>query len=167
LYVSELQNIYRTTRTLEKEVNLALEKEHYDVTEVSLKITPDMQTYTHPIPNSGSIRDLSCDEKSEIKKNKIYGEATEEEKLALRKHTSSKYIDVDNIPKDILEALWEACERNKNIKLLLRNASLEAGKVTLHELQWADYRKHIFAELSDQKRAKYEVVSALNKALGL
>jgi len=37
LYVSKLQNIYRTTRTLEKEVNLALEKEDYDVTEVSLK----------------------------------------------------------------------------------------------------------------------------------
>jgi len=26
--------------------------------------------------------------------------------------------------------------------------------------------KYAFAELSDQKRAKYEVVSALNKALG-
>jgi len=42
LYVSELQ---------EKELNLALEKEHYDVTEISLERTPDMQTYTHPVPD--------------------------------------------------------------------------------------------------------------------
>jgi len=55
LSVSKLQNIYRTTRTLEKEVNLALEKEHCDVTEVSLKITPDMQTHT-PVPDYSSIR---------------------------------------------------------------------------------------------------------------
>jgi len=67
LYVSKLQNIYRTTRTFEK-VNLAPEKEHYDVTEVSLERTPDMQVYTHPIPDYSSIRDLSHDEKSEIKK---------------------------------------------------------------------------------------------------
>jgi len=41
LYVCKLQNIYRTTRTLDKEVNLALEKEHYDISEVTLKRTQD------------------------------------------------------------------------------------------------------------------------------
>jgi len=126
-----------------------------------------MQTYAHPLPDYSSIRDLSHDEKSEIKKNIINGEATAEEKMALRRHTLSKYIDVKNTPNDVLEALWEACERNKNVKPFLHNASLEAGKVTLHELQWADYWKHVFAELADQKRANYEVISALNKTLGL
>jgi len=61
----------------------------------------------------------------------------------------------------------EKCKRNKNIRPILCDASLEAGKVTIQEFQISDYRRNIFSELSDQKRAKFEVVSALNKVLRL
>jgi len=104
LYVSELQNIYRTTRNLEKEVLLALEREHYNVTDVILKRTPDMREYTHPIPDYGSIRDLN-EEKSKIERNIVHGEATYEEKLALRRHNLSKYVDVEKMPAEDLDLL--------------------------------------------------------------
>jgi len=126
-----------------------------------------MKEYVHPIPDYGSIRDLNKEEKNEIEMNIVHGEATYEEKLALRRHNLSNYVFVEKMPEEDLDLLWEACERNKNVRPILRNASLEAGKVSLVDLQWTDYKKHVFAELSDEKRPKYQVISALNKALGM
>jgi len=86
----------------------------------------------------------------------------------MRKSNLSKYIAIKNTPKEVLDLLWEQCKRNKNIRPILCNASLEAGKVTLLEFQLSDYKRNIFSKLSDQKRAKFEVITALNnKVLGL
>jgi len=74
--------------------------------------------------------------------------------MVLRRHTLSKYVDFRNTANDLLEALWEACKRNKNVKPLLYNASLEAGKVSLQELQLEDYRKNIFARAFKAKESK-------------
>jgi len=85
----------------------------------------------------------------------------------MRKFNLSKYIDVENTPKEVLGLLWEQCKRNKNIRPILCNASFEAGKVTPQEFQLSDYKRNIFSELSDQKRAKFKVITAHNKVLGL
>jgi len=72
----------------------------------------------------------------------------------MRKHNLLKYIDVEKAPKEVVDLLWEHCKRNRPI---LHNTSLEAGKVTIQEFQISNYRRNIFSELSDQKRAKFEL----------
>jgi len=47
LYVSELQEIHRSTRKLEKEVNRLLAKEHYVTEEIPIK-TDNMQVIKYP-----------------------------------------------------------------------------------------------------------------------
>jgi len=80
----------------------------------------------------------------------------------MRKFNLLKYIDVEKASKEVISLLWEHCERNKNIRPILCNGSLEAGKVTFQEFQLSNYRRNIFSKLSDQKRAKFEVITALN-----
>jgi len=81
----------------------------------------------------------------------------------MKKFNLSKYLDVEYAPGEVLDLLWEQCERNKNIRPILHDASLEVGKVTLQEFQLSNYRRNIFSKLSVQKRAKFEVITALNK----
>jgi len=125
-----------------------------------------VEEFKCPVPNFSSIKDLNLDEHSEAKRNIRFNQATEEQKIAMRKHNLSKYINVEKIPNEELNLLWERCKRNKNIKPILRNTSLEAGKVTIQEFQ-INYRRNIFSKLSDQKRAKFKVITTLNKVLGL
>jgi len=126
-----------------------------------------MEEFKYPVPDFSSIRDLNLDEHSKAERNIQFGQATEEQKIAMRKHNLLKYIDVEKAPEEVVDLLWERCKRNKNIRPILCNASFEAGKVTIQEFQISDYKRNIFSKLSDQKRAKFEVVSALNKVLGL
>jgi len=89
-----------------------------------------MEEFNYPVPNFSSIRDLNLDEHSKAKRNIRFGQATEQ-KIAMRKHNLSKYMDVEKIPKEVIDLLWEHCKRNKNIRPILCNASLEVGKVTI------------------------------------
>jgi len=122
-----------------------------------------MEEFKYPVPDFSSIRNLNLDEHSKAERNIQFGQATEEQKIAMRKHNLLKYIEVEKAPKEVVDLLWERCERNKNIRPILFKASLEAGKVAIQEFQISNYKRNIFSKLSNQQRATFKVVSALNK----
>jgi len=126
-----------------------------------------MEEFKYPVPDFSSIRDLNLDEHSKAERNRQFGQVKEEQKIAMRKFNLLKYIDVEKAPEEVVDLLWEQSERNKDIRPILCNASLEVGKVTIQEFQISDYKRNIFSKLSDQKRAKFEVITTLNKVLGL
>jgi len=172
LYICELQEMHRSKRKLNDEDDRLLAKEHYVTKDIGIIKNDNMEEFKYPVPNFSSIRDLNlknlyiCDEHSKAERNIWFGQATEEQKIAKRKRNLLKYIDVEKAPEEV-DLLWERCKRNKNIRPILCNASLEAGKVTIQEFQISDYKRNIFSKLSNQQRAKFEVVSALNQVLAL
>jgi len=83
-YVSKLQEIHRSKRKLEKEVNRLLVKEHYVTEEIPIVKTNDMQVIKYPVPRFSSIRNLNFDEHSKAERNIQFGQATEEQKLAMK-----------------------------------------------------------------------------------
>jgi len=62
-----------------------------------------MQVIQYPVPNFSSIRDLNLDEHSKAERNILFGQATEEQKIAMRKFNLSKYLDVKNAPGEVLD----------------------------------------------------------------
>lgn len=167
IYVVELQEMYKTKRQLEKEVTRLLKEQHYVTTEVPIGDKSGMQRYKHKVPKYRSIKTLTPEEHDEVNLRVKSGNASAEDKLAIRKRNLSKYVNVDEVPSEVIEPLWEMCERNPKVKTYLFNASLELGKATSQDVQLNDYKKSVFSELSNENRPRYEVITALNNVLGL
>jgi len=75
LYICKLQDIHRSKRKLNKEVNIhrskrklnkEVNKEHYVTKDIGIIKTNDMQVIKYPVPDFSSIRKLDFDECSKV-----------------------------------------------------------------------------------------------------